>query len=62
MNEHIEVKRTSSAGDYGPWMSAADEDVPRWVGELAADEMIESKKDCGQVDQGGSVWLFRRAD
>lgn len=61
MNSEIEVRRSNGECGFGPWRSADALDIPKWVGNLAADEMIECGFDYGQVEQGGSVWLYRSA-
>jgi hypothetical protein len=56
----IEVRRHNGQCPYGLWMQATNEDVPNWVAEQAADEIAENDTDEGQVERGGSIWLFRK--
>lgn len=59
---HVEVRRANRTTAYGPWYDVDDEDcVPEWVGELIADQIVEQDVGDGQVEQGGSIWRWRKS-
>lgn len=60
--ENVEVRRHNGQCAYGPWMAATSEDVPGWVGEMVADEIAENGGDEGRIEDGGSIWLWRKVE
>lgn len=59
---NIEVRQHNGQCEYGDWRPARHEDVPEWVGDLAADEFVETGVDSGRVDRGGSIWVWRKVN
>ena len=58
----VQVKCHNGQNSYGLWMSATDESVPCWVISMIDDEICENDADSGQVEQGGSIWMWRKAE
>jgi hypothetical protein len=60
--EGVKVRQHNGQCPYGPWMSVDDDEVPRWVEAIVADEIVELQLDEGTVSQGGSIWMWKKAD
>lgn len=58
----VEVRRHNGQCAYGQWLDIDDEEVPSWVDALVADQIVEEDLDEGRVEQGGSIWLWRKGD
>lgn len=57
---NIEVRQHNGQCEYGDWRPVYHEDVPEWVGDMAADEIAETDADAGQVNRAGSIWVWRK--
>ena len=64
VNKTIEIRRTNSQTWYGAWLGMDESDkhgeIPAWVYDAAADEMVEGDGKSGEVEVGGSVWEWRK--
>jgi hypothetical protein len=58
--ENVEIRQHNGQCAYGPWMATDDDGVPSWVDDLIADEIAENDAHAGQVEQGGSIWIWRK--
>ena len=63
VNKTIEIRRTNGQTWYGAWLAMGESDkhgeIPAWVYDAAADEMVEGDAESGEVEVGGSVWEWR---
>lgn len=60
MLTNVTVRRHNGQNAYGAWSQYDEECFPAELGDAIADEIVNRDSEGGEIEVGGTIWVWRK--